>query len=61
MSRAPARPPEGYPWERPGHRFFRPGFPPGYVPRLADHALLSPNESKKQDRLDGIKVEEEKY
>lgn len=32
------RPPEGWPWEQPGHRFFTPGFPPGYVPHLADEA-----------------------
>lgn len=37
-------PPGGYVWERPGFRFFTPpsetdlGFPPGYVPHLADDA-----------------------
>lgn len=37
-------PPGGWPWERPGFLFFTPGFPPGYEPRLAREALMTPNE-----------------
>lgn len=41
-------PPGGWPWQQPGYTFAT-GWPTGYKPRLADEALMTKSERKKQD------------
>ena len=54
-------PPGGWPWQQPGHRFFEPGFPPGYVPHLANNLLLTLKQRKAIDEAEGKVVDEPKY
>jgi hypothetical protein len=45
-------PPEGWPWDKPGHRFWTPGFPPGYVPHLASDTFTTLSEKRKAESLE---------
>jgi hypothetical protein len=59
--RPPPRPPQGYPWEQPGHRFWTPGFPPKYEPHLAREALMKPSEKFAETKADRPEHEKGKY